>query len=105
MKVNINYDKFFDSNSKTIDMTETLNVANNPSINTGLLDSIISNGTINNYSDGELYNFIGFIDESCKLSSYTNKEDIEKAITKMKRSKIASKTVEKYLEANPWLTY
>ena len=59
MKVNINYDKFFDSNStKTIDMTETLNVANNPSINTGLLDSIISNGTINNYSDNELYNLL-----------------------------------------------
>ena len=62
-------------------------------------------GKASDYSDGELYNFIGFIDESCKLSSYTNKEDIEKAITKMKRSKIASKTVEKYLEANPWLTY
>ena len=62
-------------------------------------------GNASDYSDGELYNFIGFIDESCKLSSYTNKEDIEKAITKMKRSKIASKTVEKYLEANPWLTY
>lgn len=36
----------------------TINIFNNPNINQGLLDNIINNGTINNYSDQELYSLV-----------------------------------------------
>lgn len=59
MNIHIDFDKFIKSNqSDTINMTDTLDIINNPNINIGLLDSIISNGTINNYTDDQLFNLL-----------------------------------------------
>lgn len=60
-------------------------------------------GVADDCSDGELYNFIGFIEESCKFSSYTSIDDMKASINIMKRSQIASAVVNKYLDENPWL--
>lgn len=60
-------------------------------------------GVADDCSDGELYNFIGFIEESCKFSSYTSIDDMKASIKIMQRSKIASAVVNKYLDDNPLL--
>lgn len=59
MKVNFNFDKFVQyEKTKPLSENVNLNISENPNINKGLLDSIINNGTINNYSDEELYELV-----------------------------------------------
>lgn len=57
MKLNINLEnKILDTPQRPIQTnTGSVNIAENPNLNKGLLDTIINNGTINNYSDDELY--------------------------------------------------
>lgn len=58
MNVNIDFSKFFESKQPEINIADTVDIVNNPNINNGLLDSIISNGTINNYTDNDLFNLL-----------------------------------------------
>ncbi len=58
MNVNIDFSKFFESKQPEINIADTVDILNNPNINNGLLDSIISNGTINNYTDNDLFNLL-----------------------------------------------
>lgn len=55
MNMNFGFDKFF---NEVHDEKVNINIANDPSINKGLLDDIITNGTLNNYSDTDLYNLL-----------------------------------------------
>lgn len=56
MKFNLNLEnKILNKTPTTFNNTAEINVAQNPNLNKGLLDSIINNGTINNYSDQDLY--------------------------------------------------
>lgn len=56
MKIDLGLDRFFTkSDQKDLQNLTEINIANNPTINTSLLDTIINTGTINNYSDNELY--------------------------------------------------
>lgn len=57
MRININLeDKVLNTPQRPIQTnTAIVNVAENPNLNRGLLDNIINTGTINNYSDEELY--------------------------------------------------
>lgn len=57
MKVKLNLENKILNNQTQIPSFNniSINVADNPNLNKGLLNSIISNGTINNYSDEELY--------------------------------------------------
>ena len=57
MKIDLKLDKFFDRPKEEVAMGR-IDIANNPCINTGLLDSIISNGTLNNYSDQQLFDLL-----------------------------------------------
>lgn len=54
VKLDFKVNKFIDNTPKTEYVT-SINIANNPNINGSLLDNIINNGTINNYSDQELF--------------------------------------------------
>lgn len=59
MKVDLKLDRFFNNTQKvTFNNNESINIMNNPNINRGLLDNIISNGTLNNYSDEQLFNLL-----------------------------------------------
>ena len=60
MRVNLNLKRFIDNKKldDTVNINANLNIANNPNINKGLLDTIINNGTLNNYSDSELYTLL-----------------------------------------------
>ena len=55
MKIDLKLERFLENNSNNSHQTMDINIANNPSMNKGLLDTIISNGTLNNYSDQELW--------------------------------------------------
>ena len=57
MKIDLKLDKFFDRPKEEVAMGR-IDIANNPCITTGLLDSIISNGTLNNYSDQQLFDLL-----------------------------------------------
>ena len=57
MKIDLKLDKFFDRPKEEVTMGR-IDIANNPCINTGLLDSIINNGTLNNYSDQQLFDLL-----------------------------------------------
>lgn len=57
MKVNLNFDKFFNNKQQDIP-NESINVINNPNMNKGLLDNIIDTGTLNNYTDEQLFNLL-----------------------------------------------
>lgn len=56
MKINLGLERFFEK-KEPINMVD-INIANDPNMNKGLLDMIIDNGTINNYSDQELYDLL-----------------------------------------------
>lgn len=58
MKVDLNLKRFLQKPDNDLSNTVNVNIVNNPNINKGLLDNIINNGTINNYSDGELYTLL-----------------------------------------------
>ena len=61
MRINLNLEEKFLNNQATNILKQPvgdINVYNNPNINKGLLDDIINNGTINNYSDEQLYALI-----------------------------------------------
>lgn len=58
MKVDLNLKRFLQKPDNNLSDTVNVNIVNNPNINKGLLDNIINNGTINNYSDGELYTLL-----------------------------------------------
>lgn len=58
MKVDLNLKRFLQKPDNDLSDTVNVNIVNNPNINKGLLDNIINNGTINNYSDGELYTLL-----------------------------------------------
>lgn len=58
MKVDLNLKRFLQNPDNDLSNTVNVNIVNNPNINKGLLDNIINNGTINNYSDGELYTLL-----------------------------------------------
>lgn len=56
MKINLGLDRFVNREpSNVLKDTVDISVSDNPNINKSLLDSIINNGTITNYSDEELY--------------------------------------------------
>lgn len=56
MKIDLALDRFLKKEPNIIlNDNVDINVSNNPNINRGLLDNIINTGTINNYSDDELY--------------------------------------------------
>lgn len=56
MKIDLKLNRFFENKpDNTLAETADINIANNPNINKNLLDMIIDNGTINNYSDEQLY--------------------------------------------------
>lgn len=58
MSLNFNFEKFMKQDTSPLNDTININIANSPEINKGLLNTIIDNGTINNYSDAELYNLL-----------------------------------------------
>lgn len=56
VKIGLDLNKFTKNpNRQEFKQTTDINVANNPSINTNLLDTIINNGTLNYYSDEQLF--------------------------------------------------
>lgn len=56
MKVDLNLERFINKEPEVkLDKPVDVNIANNPNINKGLLDTIINTGTLNNYTDNELY--------------------------------------------------
>lgn len=54
----INYDKFFNNPNKVKFENVNVNIADNPSINKNLLDRIINTGTMNNYTDQQLFDLL-----------------------------------------------
>ena len=58
MRINLGLERFFDNGTDDSFHPMDINIANNPSMNNGLLDTIINNGTLNNYSDQELYDLL-----------------------------------------------
>lgn len=58
MKINLGLERFIENKPSNEFDPIDINVFNNPSINRNLLDNIIDNGTINNYSDEELYSLL-----------------------------------------------
>lgn len=59
MKINIDLEnKILNTKPSELYNNASINVANNPNLNKNLLDTIINNGTINNYSDEELYTLV-----------------------------------------------
>lgn len=59
MRVNLNLeDKFLNNKPHDLYTNMDINISNNPNINKGLLDNIIDTGTINNYSDEQLYTLV-----------------------------------------------
>lgn len=54
VKLDFKVNKFID-NTPEVKYVSSINIANNPNINGSLLDDMINNGTINNYSDEELF--------------------------------------------------
>lgn len=60
MRINVNLEnKILNTTPQPIQINiGSINVADNPNLNKGLLDTIINNGTINNYSDEELYSLV-----------------------------------------------
>ena len=57
MNINLGLDKFFKNNEPVFGRGE-VNISNNPNVNSNLLDTIINNGTINNYSDQQLFTLL-----------------------------------------------
>lgn len=57
MKVNLDLNRFFNRPQEE-NVNVSVDIANNPNMNKGLLDEIISTGTINNYSDEELFGLL-----------------------------------------------
>lgn len=57
MRVNLNLNRFFNKPQKE-NVNVNVDIINNPEMNKGLLDEIISNGTINNYSDEQLFGLL-----------------------------------------------
>lgn len=56
MKIDLKLtERFVNNKPDNIYNNANISIANDPSINKGLLDTIIDNGTLNNYSDEELY--------------------------------------------------
>lgn len=58
MKINLGLDRFFNNKPKENIQTVDININNNPSMNKDLLNTIINNGNLNNYSDQELYDLL-----------------------------------------------
>lgn len=58
MQINLGLERFFNNKPNDNFQTMDINITNNPSMNRGLLDTIIDNGTLNNYSDQELYDLL-----------------------------------------------
>ena len=58
MKIDLGLDRFFMNPNKQEFGPADINVSENPNININLLDSIISNGTLNNYSDEQLFTLL-----------------------------------------------
>lgn len=55
MKVNLRLERFFENKEEDEFIPVQINIANNPAINRDLLDNIISTGSINNYTDEQLF--------------------------------------------------
>lgn len=73
MNINLGLDRFFNNQENSF-QTMDINIANNPSMNKGLLDSIINNGTLNNYSDQELYDLLSNNLRGLLLSIFERKD-------------------------------
>lgn len=59
MRLNLNLENKISNNpTPSLNNIASINVFNNPNLNRNLLDNIINNGTINNYSDAELYTLV-----------------------------------------------
>lgn len=56
MKIDLRLDRFL--NNKNDNPLTNVNIISNPTVNKGLLNDIINNGSINNYTDQELYELI-----------------------------------------------
>ena len=73
MNINLGLDRFFNNQDNSLQAMD-INIANNPSMNKGLLDSIINNGTLNNYSDQELYDLLSNNLRGLLLSIFERKD-------------------------------
>lgn len=58
MKIDLNLEKFFENKPKQVPNMANINIAGNPNINKSLLDMVIDNGTINQYTDEQLYELL-----------------------------------------------
>lgn len=59
MKIDLGLDRFFQKDIEPdLQNPAQIKIADNPNINTSLLDNIINTGTINNYSDAELHTLL-----------------------------------------------
>lgn len=58
MRINLGLERFFANQQNQEFKQADINISNNPSINTNLLDTIINNGTLNNYSDEQLFTLL-----------------------------------------------